>query len=124
MFLWAGGNASNVTYRYSSNKSIISPEQMGVLEAFWGGRNFNNIAGVNHANQLAGFYRELEDIVFYQLMSQTHLSDIYQKMSFTYDETLESWTGDYWQAAGVVSIQALLHPENAAEMVSDYLRNL
>ena len=54
VFLWAGGQASNVSYRVESNKDIISPEQLGVLEAFWGGFNFTRINGINHANQLAG----------------------------------------------------------------------
>ena len=120
MFLWAGGQASNVIYDYDTYKSIISPEQMGVLEAFWGGRNFSNIISNNHANQLANRYRQLEDMVFYQLMNQTHLSDIYSQISFTYDESLQAWTGDYRFATFSVIIQAQSNPAHAPDLVADY----
>jgi len=90
MFLWAGEKVSNLSFG-----NVITAEQLGTLEAFWGWRNFTGLNGSNHANQLAECYQQLEDMVFYQLMSQSHLKELYELIPFTYDEDLQAWRGDY-----------------------------
>jgi Ca2+-binding RTX toxin-like protein len=124
LFLWAGGQESNVSYGSNAYKDIINPQQMGVLEAFWGDRTFTRIGGPNHANQLAERYQQLEDMVFYQLMAQTHLQEIFELVPFTFDETRNAWTGDFWLAAATIAFQSTIEPEKTSQLVDDFMRSV
>jgi len=124
LFLWAGGQESNVSYGSNAYKDIINPQQMGVLEVFWGDRNFTRIGGPNHANQLAERYQQLEDMVFYQLMAQTHLQEIFELVPFTFDETRNAWTGDFWLATATIAFQATIEPEKKSDLMDDFMRSV
>ncbi|MCB5272320.1 MAG: hypothetical protein LHW56_10820 [Candidatus Cloacimonetes bacterium] len=122
VFVWSGGRESSVPGH--AYEDTINNQQLAALEAFWGHRKFDRVNGPNHANLLATRYGQLEDIVLYQLMHQTHLKEVYQLVSFSYDREMEVWTGDY--AKAVLKIVDILkdNSEGGAGLVEDFMRSV
>ena len=117
LFEMAGGESSPIPYKVESAKEIISPEQLATLTAFWGGARFEAVNGPAHARQLAGRYRQLEDGKFRELMSQSHLKDVFgviylnRRPNFLFGTML-------------VLQKAFADPARAGDLFKDYWRSV
>ncbi|MFH0785094.1 MAG: hypothetical protein V2B20_24495, partial [Pseudomonadota bacterium] len=122
LFQWTGGKPAHLDNSYPGNifSNNITQEEYTVLEAFLGVTRFFNTEG--SAAVLHNRYQQLEDMVFYQLMAQSHLKDIYQNIDFHYDEASKTWRGDYRMAAVFVTMKVMVDPENTTGLVGDFLR--
>ncbi|MCP4167672.1 MAG: tandem-95 repeat protein, partial [Chloroflexi bacterium] len=132
MYQWAGGKNAHMDDGYFADAwfsqignyfyTTITQEQYSVLEAFTGQEKyFNNTAS---GLFLLDRYNQLCDIVFYQLMAETHLQDLYQQIQFDYDEASQTWRGEYSAAIDSIVEQAAIEPEHAKERLSDFLRSV
>ncbi|MEZ4600499.1 MAG: cadherin-like domain-containing protein [Syntrophotaleaceae bacterium] len=132
MYQWVGGKNAHMDDGYFTDAwanprgayffTGITQEQYTVLEAFLGTEKFFNNEGA--ARQLYARYEQLCDIVFYQLMSQTHLRNYYELINFSFDEDTQTWRGDYSLAAATIATQAIVNESWDNEIVTDFLRSV
>ena len=117
LFEMAGGKSSPIPYKVESAKEIISPEQLATLTAFWGGARFEAVNGPAHARQLAGRYRQLEDGKFLELMSQSHLKDVFGAI-------YQKRRPNFLLGTKLVIQKAFADPSRAGDLFKDYWRSV
>lgn len=122
LFQWAGQTDADKN-RYAGYEGTVDGRKIGVLEAFWGKKiSGPRGAGTQYAENFHGRYAQWENAVFYQLMAQSHLREVFAKVDFTFDESTEAWVGDYDAAATYVMEQIVEDPANNTMMLADFYR--
>ena len=86
LFRWTGSDG----IAPASRGSLMDARQVATLEAFMG-RSYVGYGGVSDphhtsAPRLREAYRELKELTYAGLMSETRLADLYQRITFTWDE--------------------------------------
>lgn len=117
LFEMAGGESSPIPYKVESAKEIISPEELAVLTGFWGGARFEAVNGPAHARQLAGRYQQLEDGKFRELMSQSHLKDVFGAI-------YQKRRPNFLLGTKLVLQKAIEDPARAGDLFKDYWRSV
>jgi Ca2+-binding RTX toxin-like protein len=123
LFEWTGSDGINPTSRGSN----IDARKLAVLEKFFG-EAFVGVGGsnpnVNAAALLNQSYKGLFEMFYAGLMSQTHLKDLYNKITYTWDETTGSLKGNLSGVVTTLQSQLILDPTAGKVMLGEFARTL
>jgi Ca2+-binding RTX toxin-like protein len=123
LFKWTGSDG----IAQGSRSSLIDARKLAVLEKFFGqpfvGTNGPNPHGFS-APFLKQSYQGLFEMFYAQLMAQTHLKPLYDKISYTWDEATETVKADL--SAVTTEIQNCLNTnyEDGKKILSEFTRTL
>jgi len=121
LFKWVGCD----TVDPSSRGANIDARKLAVLEKFYG-EGFVGTGGPSPIREasvlLADAYHGLYEMYYGQLMLQSHLSDIYRKVSYSWDEGIQSVRMDV--SAVAAELQAMLgsDPDRGKQFLGEFSR--
>jgi len=121
LFKWVGCD----TVDPSSRGANIDARKLAVLEKFYG-EGFVGTGGPNPIREAAVLleqaYRSVFEMYYGQLMLQSHLSDIYRKVSYSWDEGIQSVRMDV--SAVAAELQAMLgsDPDRGKQFLGEFSR--
>jgi len=123
IFKWAGTEGITANSRGVN----MDARKLAALEKFFG----QAFVGANGANPTSAAaiplnesYRGLSEMFYAQLMAQTHLKDLYNIITYTWDDTTQSVKAD--MSAVITDIQAALagNPDQGKALLSEFSRTI
>jgi Ca2+-binding RTX toxin-like protein len=123
LFRWTGSNGIDPT----SRGALMDARQMAVLEAFMG-QGYVGYGGATNpyhtsAPILQQAFTDLKELVYAGLMAQTHLSDLYARVAFAWEET-QGLVGDLAAATAELQQQLATDPAAARTDLAEFARGL
>jgi Ca2+-binding RTX toxin-like protein len=123
LFRWTGSDGINPT----SRGSLMDARQVAVLEAFMG-HGYVGYGGATNpyhtsAPILQQAFTDLKELVYAGLMTQTHLSDLYGRVAFTWDEA-QGLVGDLTVASAELQHRLATDPVAARTELAEFARGL
>jgi len=111
----------------ASRGGNIDARRLAVLEKFFG-QTFTGTTGTNPIAEAVPFlsqaYKGLYEMFYSQMMSQTHLKDLYGAINYTWDEATQSVKGDLSVITNEIQNQLTSNPDLGKEMLSEFTRTL
>jgi lysozyme family protein len=111
LYKWTGSEGIDPNSRGAN----IDARKLAVLEKFFG-QPFVSQYGTNPIYEssilLKEAYRGLSEMMYSQLMAQTHLKDIYSKINYTWDDAIQSIKAD--MSAVITELQNSLSTDSEA----------
>jgi Ca2+-binding RTX toxin-like protein len=102
LFSWAGTDSVVPT----SRGLFIDARKLGVVEAFMG-KSFTGLNGANPNDQAAlvlnGIYQRIFETDYAALMRQTHLKELYNQVSWGWNDTTHQLAADLTQVAATIT---------------------
>lgn len=121
LFVWAGAAGVDP----SSRGPLMDAQQLAVLEAF-AGRPFMNGFGPNPTElaipPLMEAYTELRELVYAELMLQTHLKPLDTLITYTWDPVARSSHGDLGAVANALETQLAEDPVGGRTRLGEFAR--
>jgi len=121
LFAWAGTQDIDPESRGTG----IDARKVGVIERYFG-QSFTTMTGSNLTHEgsvaLNDSYLEIFERTYAQLMAQTHLKDLYDKLDYTCCDGTDEYTTD--TSAAVAALQETLAAdrEKGKELLSEFAR--
>lgn len=123
LFKWTGSEGIDPASRGGN----IDARKLAVLEKFYGevfdGTNGSN-PNVNAAPLLNQSYNGLSEMFYAQLMAQTHLKSLYEKITYTWDETTQSVKGDLSAVTTEIENRLAANDETIKPALSELVRTI
>ncbi|MDI6761508.1 MAG: calcium-binding protein, partial [Thermodesulfobacteriota bacterium] len=123
LFKWTGSDGISPTSRGPN----IDARKLAVLERFFGVA-FVGVGGanpnVNAAALLNQSYRGIFEMFYAGLMAQTHLKDLYGKITYTWDETTQSLKGDLASVKTALEGHYILDPISGETLAGEFIRSV
>nr|MDA8124879.1 hypothetical protein [Deltaproteobacteria bacterium] len=123
LFKWTGSDTTNPTSRGSN----IDARKLAALEKFFG-ESFAGVTGPNpfteSATLLIDSYNGLSEMYYAQLMSQTHLKDVYGKISYSWDETAQALKSDVSAVITEIQTQLANNYEAGKQLLGEFTRTI
>ncbi|MEW6140254.1 MAG: calcium-binding protein [Thermodesulfobacteriota bacterium] len=91
-----------------------------VLEKFYGESRGNPDARL--ATSWKETYRELCETLYATLMVQTHLKELYEKITYTWNDVKQEYTADFSAVVSALQEAIATNPDNGKEMLSEFAR--
>ena len=123
LFRWTGSDG----IAPASRGPLMDARQVTTLEAFMG-RPYVGYGGTTDphhtsAPRLREAYRDLKELAYAGLMSQTHLADLYGRIAFTWDEA-RGLTGDLGSVTAELKIRLAMDPAAGRIDVGEFARSV
>jgi Ca2+-binding RTX toxin-like protein len=123
LFRWTGTDGINPT----SRGALMDARQVAVLEAFMG-QGYVGYGGATNpyhtsAPILQQAFADLKKLVYADFMAQTHLSDLYARVAFTWDEA-QGLVGDLTGATAELQRRLATDPAAARADLAEFARCL
>ncbi len=124
LFKWTGSD----TIDPNSRGANIDARKLAVLEKLFGEefrqQGYSPNPGPNASMTLNLSYRGISEMFYAQMMAQTHLKDLYSKITYTWDDATQSIKGDL--SAVITGIQSQLDTnyETGKQTLSEFTRTL
>ncbi len=123
LFEWTGSEGIDPT----SRGPYFDAQKLSVLEKLFG-EDFVGIDGSDPGPKPAEFlnqsYSGISEMFFAGLMAQTHLKDLYDKVTFTWDETTQSLRGDLSAVATEIENLATADRDSAVLNLVEFVRTI
>lgn len=123
LFKWTGSDAIDPTSRGLN----IDARKLAVLEKFLG-QSFAGTTGanpnVNAAPLLNQAYRGLYEMVSAQLMAQTHLKGLYDLITYTWNESTQSFQGNLSAVITEIQNRLALDPMTGQALLGEFARSV
>jgi Ca2+-binding RTX toxin-like protein len=123
LFQWAGSMGLDP----ASRGPVIDARRLAVLEAF-SGEPFVGGWGPNPAEAarplLLEAYNELREMVYTELMIQTHLKPLYERIAYEWDPVAKVARGDLTAVAGELERQLALDPTAGRVLLAEFARSI
>jgi Ca2+-binding RTX toxin-like protein len=123
LFQWTGSAAIDP----ASRGSVIDGRRLAVLEAFSGqpfvggwGRNPTEVAGP----MLLEAYSELQELVYAELMVQTHLKAYYDRITYQWDSVAGVTRGDLTTVGNDLATLLASDPTQARVLLAEFARSI
>ena len=119
------------SYGISSNARgpMIDARASNVVESFMGDTWVNEYnPGINihpqAASDLSSAYRSIIELVYAQLMMQTHLIDLYDKVNYGWDATTQQFTGDLSAVVAELDNRYATNQQSGMSWVAQFARSI
>src|SRR3984893_17333532 len=123
LFRWSGSDG----IAPGSRGPLMDARQVATLEAFMGRPyvGYGGNADPHHtsAPRLREAYRELKELTYAGLMSQTHLADLYERIKFTWDED-HGLTGDLGSVTAELKTRLAADPVTGRMALGEFARSV
>jgi Ca2+-binding RTX toxin-like protein len=123
LYKWTGSD----TIDPASRGGNIDARKLSVLEKLYG-EAFSGVGGanpnVNAAALLNQSYSGLYEMFYAQLMAQTHLKSIYDKITYTWDDATQSVRGDLNPAITEIQNRLNADYETGKQTLSEFSRSI
>jgi Ca2+-binding RTX toxin-like protein len=123
LFHWSGSAALDP----SSRGPVMDARQLAVLEAF-SGEPFVGGWGPNPAEParplLLEAYNEVRELVYAELMTQSHLKPLYERITFQWDPITQVIQGDLSDVAGDLEARLAADPAAGRTLLSEFARSV
>ncbi|HEX9198152.1 MAG TPA: calcium-binding protein, partial [Acidobacteriaceae bacterium] len=127
LFKWAGVDTIDPLSRNGIDGFHIDARQLGVLEKFFG-EQFVGIYGPNPMYDsgllLKASYQGLFEMMYAELMAQTHLKSEYDAITYRFDTQSQSLKGDISPAFAVLGAEYAANPSAAIADAQDFERSI
>lgn len=123
LFKWTNSD----TIDPNSRGANIDARRLAVLEKFFG-QAYTGTTGANPHTQAASLlkesYRGLSEMMYSQLMAQTHLKDLYGKINYTWDDATQSVKADMSAVIADIQNQLTINPDLGKETLGEFARTI
>ncbi|MFZ5993680.1 MAG: calcium-binding protein [Thermodesulfobacteriota bacterium] len=124
LFKWTGSDGIDP----NSRDVYVDARELAVLEKFFGeqfvGADGSTNPSYNVGPLLSAPYEGIFEMFYAQLMAQTHLKNLYDMVTYTWDEATENVKGDLTVVAAEIQNRLTLDPEAGKESLSEFVRTL
>lgn len=121
LFTWAGTESVVPT----SRGQFIDARRLAVVEAFMG-KSFTGLNGVNPNDQAAlilnGIYQRIYETDYAALMRQTHLQEIYNQVTWGWNDSTHQLTADLTQVAATITDLMATDSSAGTELLAEFTR--
>ena len=114
------GNAIGDARKLEALEEFMGEEWVGVW--CWGTRDPNPHGRA--APVLLKAWDELKELVYGQLMAQSHLKDVYQQIRYRWDEETAGVVGDLSAVAGTLAVEMQTDRESGLTKLNEFVRSL
>jgi Ca2+-binding RTX toxin-like protein len=123
LFRWTGSDRINPT----SRGPLVDARHVAVLEAFMG-QGYVGYGGATNPHHtsapiLQQAFTDLKELVYAGLMTQSHLSDLYRRVAFTWDDA-QGLVGDLTLASTELQHRLATDPVAARTELAEFARGL
>ena len=123
LFKWTGSDGINPTSRGPN----IDARKLAVLEKFFA-QAFVGVSGANPNATAGGLlnqsYRGIFEMFYAGLMAQTHLKDLYDKITYTWDDTTQSLKGDLGNVKTELENRYGVDPISGETVAGEFIRSI